>query len=819
MILKIIKKIDFLVLTIIFLALVLSGSYVYLKQTKEQNNKYKNLYENLLLMQNINIKLDSFIFAQSEVKNFDKLEQNIKQFESLMKDFEEESLYQSLGEELKKHFFKVKYDFDAKKHILEKYKSKNTLTLFSLNYIIALQQKIAKNNNIEMIEDLSSDLVYLILKNYMNFSNNSDDILDKIEMLKNLNVGIEDEALNQFLKYSKFLEDSIFNLKIYKKNYQDINLVQSIKGFQEVFLTRFNDIKSIQDRIYDVIYLLSSILTIMIIIGYIKSLSLKDELASFKYAVENSDDSIVVTDKERRITYVNDAFCKASGYSKEEAFGKNPNILKSGKMSEEFYKNMNKTLDEGKKWSGEFINKDKFGNIYYEQASITPMFRNGVLKGYLAIKLNITDYVRQKREVEFLALHDSLTKLPNRRYMRQELESLLGDDNYDVDLMFLDLDGFKVVNDSLGHNVGDILLKKVALKLNNLIKDKGLVFRTGGDEFAVILTYKQTKSISAQLAKKIVNEINKKFTIEKHRIKIGVSIGISKYNKDKDDINSLLRHADIAMYESKLKGKNRFKYYTKSLSHRLQKKIITQNLLQSAIHKNEMYVVYQPKYELRSKKVTAYETLIRWESNELGLVSPAYFIPIAENMKIINDISLFVFTRACLDFKKLKESNKDLQSISVNLSTAQLLNKNLFDEFTTIVNELGIEPKNIALEITETNIMKNIEKSSEMLQKMREFGFEIELDDFGTGYSSMSYIKKLPISRIKIDKSFVDDILEDRSDIKIIEAMVLMAKSFDYETIAEGIETREQEEVLKDLGVDFGQGFYFSKPKRIEELI
>jgi diguanylate cyclase (GGDEF)-like protein len=385
--------------------------------------------------------------------------------------------------------------------------------------------------------------------------------------------------------------------------------------------------------------------------------------------------------------------------------------------------------------------------------------------------------------------------------------------------MFLDLDGFKVVNDSLGHNVGDILLKKVALKLNNLIKDKGLVFRTGGDEFAVILTYKQTKSISAQLAKKIVNEINKKFTIEKHRIKIGVSIGISKYNKDKDDINSLLRHADIAMYESKLKGKNRFKYYTKSLSHRLQKKIITQNLLQSAIHKNEMYVVYQPKYELRSKKVTAYETLIRWESNELGLVSPAYFIPIAENMKIINDISLFVFTRACLDFKKLKESNKDLQSISVNLSTAQLLNKNLFDEFTTIVNELGIEPKNIALEITETNIMKNIEKSSEMLQKMREFGFEIELDDFGTGYSSMSYIKKLPISRIKIDKSFVDDILEDRSDIKIIEAMVLMAKSFDYETIAEGIETREQEEVLKDLGVDFGQGFYFSKPKRIEELI
>jgi diguanylate cyclase (GGDEF)-like protein/PAS domain S-box-containing protein len=638
-----------------------------------------------------------------------------------------------------------------------------------------------------------------------------DPILSRDGTIACVNCHVLSEGGDDGLKFS-------FGINGQKGNINSPTVLNARYNFSQFWDGRAKEEKN-QNIIFNIIFFLAGLFLVVIFISYLRLLKLKEELISFKYAVENSDDSVVVTDKNRQITYVNEAFVKTTGYTKEEAYGKNPNILKSGKMPQEFYEDMNEILNRGEKWSGEFINKDKFGNIYYEQASITPMYLGGVLRGYLAIKLNITDYIKQKQEVEFLAYHDSLTKLSNRYSMKKELEKVFSLGTIGLDLMFLDLDGFKFINDTLGHNIGDILLKKIALRLKNSVSKTDLVFRTGGDEFAVIVRYTSKVSHSAKLAYKIIDEINRTIVIGKHKLKVGISIGIAKYSKERDDLTSLLKHADIAMYEAKLKGKNRFKFYTKKLALRLQKKMQTERLLENAINNGEMYVVYQPKYELNSKKIIGFEALLRWDSSELGSVSPAYFIPIAESLSIIHDIGSFVFKKACGDFKELKKVYKDLKSISTNLSTSQLMNKNLLNEFKNITKELEIEPKNIALEITETNVMKNIKKSAEILNEMRNFGFEIELDDFGTGYSSMSYLKKLPISIIKIDKSFVDDILIDENDVKIIKAMILVSKSFGYKTIAEGIENLAQENLLKNLGVDYGQGFYFSKPKRKEELI
>lgn len=324
-----------------------------------------------------------------------------------------------------------------------------------------------------------------------------------------------------------------------------------------------------QKKIAFLLFVISIIFLIISILAYIKSLKIKKELKAFKYAVENSDNSIVMTDKDRKIIYVNESFEKVTGYKREDALGKNPHILKSGKLPSNFYKQMNEILDKGEKWSGEFINVNKSGDIYYETASITPIVNDGELTGYLAIKLNVTDYVKEQEKVEFIAYHDNLTLLPNRRSLEKKVNELIAVNlikNKNFALFFIDLDGFKTVNDTLGHDIGDLLLKEIGKVFIETLREEDYIFRIGGDEFAVILNYSNDEKDIEIVANKIIENINKEILIKNHKISVGCSIGISKFPQDAQDLQGLLKYSDKAMYKAKENGKNRFEFYNKGFS-------------------------------------------------------------------------------------------------------------------------------------------------------------------------------------------------------------------------------------------------------------
>lgn len=821
LILKRIKSLDLTVVLLVCSLFFIGYMYIYFTILQSKRVKYELYNENLYMLKVLNNELDNFVLNDVALKNYDFITEKIKKFERTINSLENSLVYKEFQDDLSSNMNLIREDFLKKRKIVEVYKSYQASILYSFSYMIQIQKELQKEYKDEKAHELMSEILFGLLQLYLNLYHNDIDIEKNIDYIEKTLLKSKKSSMYFFILHSKMLYREISRMNERQKKYLSNRLYEHISQHQTIYLTKFKEMDDFQKKIYNFMFIFSMLLLVMLLFSYLKALKLKKDLISFKYAVENSDDSIVVTDVQRHIVYVNEAFTRVTGYTKEEALGQNPNILKSGHMSEEFYKNMNKILDNGEKWSGEFINKDKNGEIYYERASITPMFVNKKLNGYLAIKLNITDYVKEKNKVEFLAYHDSLTSLPNRRMMKeiiaQEIEKGKEEDLH-VDLLFLDLDGFKSINDTLGHNVGDFFLQEITKKLEKFLSKKNALFRTGGDEFAVLLSYKDGVSQSNEIASKIISIINEPIYYGDNELTVGVSIGIAKLDILNDDVISLLKHADIAMYEAKNSGKNRFCNYTQELSGKIEKKLEIKQALGTALKKDEFYVMYQPKYALKTKKVFSLEALIRWEHPTLGMISPEYFIPIAEDTRLIQDIGIFVFKQACFDFIDLKKRNKNLESISINLSPAQLMNTDLLEELKNIIIKMDIKAENIGLEITETHIMHNIEKATLILKEMKDFGFKIIVDDFGTGYSSMSYLKKLPISELKIDKSFIDDICKDENDVKIVKAIISIAKSFDYEIVAEGIETNEQENLLKELGVDTGQGYHFSKPKKKEEL-
>lgn len=805
---------------ILLLFVIITSFFIYnLNKINEKIENFNIYYSNVINLKILHNEINNFINNKTTFVNYDSLNEKMSQTESLISSLDKDNFYKNYGYKFEELIKNLSNEWQKEIIYIERFKSLNSSIVGSLNYILELSHNLRNRYLINSIEDI------IILDNALNsstklFVNNEGNNFELAQKnINKLDILVEKYNVSEI----KFLTKRLKSLSLDLEKINSIKVQYSTleyKSFLNKIEIQLDSINYInlkrQKNLSFILFIASIFLLCSFIYTYQKSLKTKNELNAFKYAVENSDNSIVITDENRNIMYVNEAFEKSTGYTKTEVMGQNPRILKSGLLPVEFYKNINEILDRGEKWIGEFKNKKKNGEIYYETASITPIILNDNIKGYLAIKLDVTDYIKEKEKVEFLAYHDSLTMLPNRRSLQIKVEKIMEDslkNNKKFALLFIDLDGFKVINDVLGHDVGDKLLKEVSLRFKKIFDNSSLVFRIGGDEFAIIFEYENDDLIMLN-AQDIIKNLNETIVIDNNSLHIGCSIGIARYPLDGDDLVSLLKHSDTAMYKAKQKSKNRYEFYTKDLTKTVSSRLKIEQALSKALENQEFYLVYQPKYNLKTKEVFSVEALIRWENPILGNVSPDEFIYIAEEIGLIHEIGFFVFKKACQDFIKL--NNKlNIKMITINVSTLQLVRSNFIDEIKKILIQTNMDTINIGIEITETYFIENMKDTKKSLNELQNLGFKILIDDFGTGYSSLQYLQKLPIDIIKIDKSFVSSLDDNDS---IIKAIVALSKSFNYITVAEGIETKEQEDKLIELGVDLGQGYLFSKPKRLIEF-
>ena len=549
-----------------------------------------------------------------------------------------------------------------------------------------------------------------------------------------------------------------------------------------------------------------------------ESVEKKAALHELKLAAEvfkNSLEGIVITNTDSIIIDINQAFTEITGYSRDEAIGQHTRTLRSDRHDEAFYKMIWNTLNTEGAWAGEVWNMRKSGEPYILRLSISAVTGiDGKATHYVAVFRDITEMKESEEHILHQATHDALTGLPNRTLLKDRLDVAFSHakrSGNKVALLFIDLDNFKKVNDSLGHAHGDHLLRECAKRLKKILREEDTIARMGGDEFLIMMENIHSTEEVVHLSQRITQQMSESFSIDGDDIVVTSSIGIALHPQDGTDPDTLIRNADMAMYRAKQSGKNSYQLFTSSMHQEVRHKLSLENSLRKAIENNEMEVYYQPKIETGTQRVYGLEALVRWVKPDGQIISPAEFIPLAENVGLIHPLGEQVLEKACNFTRKLKREGYNLQ-ISVNLSLNQFQQSRLAENVLSTISKAKIDPQSLELEITESAIMKDIEKTINQLNDLSEAGVSLSVDDFGTGYSSLSYLKELPLDVLKIDQSFIRGLPESAEDMKIVTAIQSLAKSFEMKTVAEGVETLEQYRQLKSLGCDAIQGFLFSKP-------
>ena len=940
-----IKKNSFIYGILLLFLVVISVLFFHLYKIEVNIDKYDNYKNdiNKLIIQDI--IFDEFIENKDELVNLDLIVNQTQEFEEIINNLINSDIKDEFG--LVIHFRMINaYNLFTKKlEYIEKFKSKHTTNLNSIHFIYDLNQYFTNSKDVPNdIKVVINNTLFLSMQHFVNLNENKDRILENLEFLMFENERIDFERLDLLHAHStKILENikSISDLRVKSKN---LLLGEKLYNIQSLLVSEYKK-KTSQQFFIAVVFFLSILIIVFIIYKeYQKNQNISSELSAFKYAVENSDNSIVITDENRNILYINDSVEKNTGYDKNELIGQKPQVISSGLTPKEVYEDLNEKLDSGEKWEGEFINKRKDGSIYFEKASIVPIIMENEPMKYLAIKLDITKYIEQKEELElsaiafnniqegilicdknkniiasndafesisgykkeellgtlpnifrtghhdrifykqiksdikekgfwkgkvydkkkngevvplwlnitsikdkngkiikyiavhtslkeiietqekadFLAYHDSLTKLPNRVKLEEDLQYSINTasrNNLSLFVLFIDLDRFKIINDTLGHGVGDTLLKVISKRLKNTLRGSDIVARMGGDEFIVVLDSSRNKNSAGYVCQKLLDVIQEPIVVDEDTLNTSASIGVSMYPDDGMDITTLIKNADTAMYHAKKLGKNNYQYYDKQLSINVHEQLKIEQALKDVIVNNELYLMYQPQYVLANRKVVAFEALVRWEHPTLGFISPEKFIPIAEDTGKIIEIGRYVFDIACRDFVKFKEFNEDLSYIAINISSIQFRDKDFVKDVVGIIEKYNLKSSEVELEVTERYIMEFSQNNMNTINTLKELGFRFSIDDFGTGYSSMSYLTKLPIDVIKVDKAFVDGTPDDNNNALISKAIVALSKSLGYRVIAEGIEYIEQEEYLKSLDCEMGQGYLFSKPLIFSDVV
>ncbi|MBJ6800307.1 EAL domain-containing protein [Geomonas propionica] len=534
-----------------------------------------------------------------------------------------------------------------------------------------------------------------------------------------------------------------------------------------------------------------------------------------------SGEAIVITDSENRIMETNKAFAQFTGYSREEALGRNPRVLKSGIEDKTFYENMWRSILETNYWQGEIWDKRKDGSLYPKWLTITAIRgADNIITNYFASFSDITQRKVAEMRIQQLAHTDTLTSLPNRHTLVERLTQALEQakrERHSLAVLFIDLDRFKMINDTLGHHVGDLLLKEVASRLKGALRAEDIVARFGGDEFVVVQPRTRSQVEPAHLAEKILKTVAAPYFLDNNTVYTSPSIGISVFPSDGTTVAELFKNADAAMYHAKAAGRNTYQMFTKEMHTAARQRLAIENSLRSAIANDEFVLHYQPQVEPVSGRLVGLEALVRWQNPEDGLVFPDSFIPVAEETGMILEIGRQVFEKACRQAARWREAGLPLVRIAVNLSARQLRQPDLPDMLAAIMKECGADPEMIELEVTESMTMERPVESIRILGALKSMGIGLAIDDFGTGYSSLSYLKLFPVDKLKIDRSFVKDIEVDPDDAAIASATIAMAHTLGKKVVAEGVETQTQLDFLVQHGCDIIQGYFYSKPLSAED--
>jgi len=537
------------------------------------------------------------------------------------------------------------------------------------------------------------------------------------------------------------------------------------------------------------------------------------ETAFFDVFFTNATEAIFITDHEGQLITANPRFISLTGIDLADARGKAPLILRSEFHDADFYLALWRTLKRRGSWKGEIINRRGDGEICREWLSVSSHKNSlGEVTNYVGTFADSASSMSQSFSKHY---YDSMTKLPNRLLLQDRLEFMINHarrNNQLMALLLLDIDRFKMINDTFGYEAGDALLRTTAERLITCTRDVDVVFRSGDDEFAIILEEIARPEDAAKVAQRVLDASAEPLSIGGHDIYATICIGISIFPTDGDNKVQILQNAEAAMRRAKEVGLNNFEHYKPSMNARALERLSLESDLRNAVANSQLCAFYQPQVEIKSGKITGAEALLRWRHPDLGMVQPGQFIPIAEDTGLILSIGEWVLRTACIEARRCQEESGKPFVISVNLSVSQFRQQNLVAIVESAIKDANLPPELLELEITETMSMKNPEDTMTVLRKLKDLGTRIAIDDFGTGYSSLSYLKRFPIDTLKIDRSFIIDIPENSRDAEIVKAIITMAHSLDLSVIAEGVEMEPQAQYLLDNGCESMQGYLFSPP-------
>ena len=542
-----------------------------------------------------------------------------------------------------------------------------------------------------------------------------------------------------------------------------------------------------------------------------------EELKDIKAAI---DEAVImaVTDSKGIITAVNDRFCEISKYSREELIGQNHRILNSKFHTKDFFKSMWKTIGNGLTWNGEICNRAKDGSLYWVQTTIVPFLdEKGKPSQYISIRTDITEQ-KNIQMITHYANHDVLTGLPNRRCLSQKLNILIEkskENQTKFALFFIDINRFRHINDALGHNVGDLFLVEVAQRFRSIDKTGDSFYRLNGDEFVYIL---EDVSKLSEMATKLMKMFEVPYIFKKYEFYSTISIGISIFPKHGNDVDSLLVNADMAMYVAKNRKGNQYEIFKKIMQGKNDHVLILESKLRNAIKDNVLEIHYQPKMDVKTEELIGMEALLRWTDEELGHIPPNEFIPFAEESGLINDIGEWVLKTTALQIKEWEKQFSFNMRVAVNISPLHFKDTNFVSRLVDILEETKVSPEHLEIEITEMSMMDYNEDLINKIQEVKQLGLTVAIDDFGTGYSSLGYLKEFPVDTLKIDRTFIVNISEGESGVAMVAAIIALAHALELKVVAEGVETTEEMEILKQYNCEYVQGYYFSKPLNVKDI-